>query len=144
MYLLSTGGCDWCTKHGQEELPQVRGQGQKLGGPHARRAAAKRSYPTSEVRGCSQECQAVTAQEWLRWASCIRGQGWRLGGASGREELPHARGQGQWLGGATLCPRRGGCTGAGGPRGAIPRWRSGRVAVKRYSSSKVRETQVRR
>ena len=39
--------------------------------------------------------------------------------------------------------RSGGCTGAGGPRGAIPRWRSGRAAVRRYPSSKVRETQVR-
>ena len=35
---------------GQEELPHVRGQGQKPGGPHARRAAAKRTYPTSKVR----------------------------------------------------------------------------------------------
>jgi len=35
----------------------------KLGGPHARRATAKRSYPTSEVRGSSQECQAATVQE---------------------------------------------------------------------------------
>jgi len=30
------------------------------------------------------------------------------------------------------------CSGAGGPRGAIPRWRSGRAAVRRYLSSKVR------
>ena len=30
------------------------------------------------------------------------------------------------------------CAGAGGPRGAIPHWRSGRVAVRRYPSSKVR------
>ena len=28
--------------------------------------AAKRSYPTSEVRGSGREGQAVTAQEWLR------------------------------------------------------------------------------
>ena len=38
-------------RNGQEELPHVQGQGQKLGGPHVLRAAAKRSYPTSEVRG---------------------------------------------------------------------------------------------
>ena len=38
-------------RRGREELPHVRGQGQKQGGPHARRAAAKRSYPTSKVRG---------------------------------------------------------------------------------------------
>ena len=35
----SAGGCD------------VQGQGQKLGGPHALRAAAKRNYPVSKVRG---------------------------------------------------------------------------------------------
>ena len=31
-----------------------------------------------------------------------------------------------------------GCAGTGGPRGAIPRWRSGREAVRRYPLSKVR------
>ena len=29
------GGCDRRTKRSQEELSHVRGQGQKLGGPHA-------------------------------------------------------------------------------------------------------------
>ena len=43
--------------------------------------------------------------------------------------------QGQWPGGAT---RGVGCAGTGGPRGAIPRWRSGTVVVRRYPSSKVR------
>ena len=52
---LGTGGCDRHTKCGREELPHDRGQGQKLGGPHALRAAAKRSYPTSEVRGSGLE-----------------------------------------------------------------------------------------
>ena len=42
----------------------MRGQGQKLGGPHVRGVAAKSSYPTSESRGIGGECQAVTAQEW--------------------------------------------------------------------------------
>ena len=60
---LSAGGCDRCTKPGREELPNVRGQGQKPGGPHARRAADKRSYPTSEVRSSGGECQTATAQE---------------------------------------------------------------------------------
>ena len=32
---LSAGGGDRCTKRGREELPHVRGQGQKPGGPHA-------------------------------------------------------------------------------------------------------------
>ena len=47
----SAGGCNGRAKHGREELLHIWGQGQKLGGPHARRAAAKRSYPTSEVGG---------------------------------------------------------------------------------------------
>ena len=68
-------------------LPHVRGQGQKLGGPHARRAAAKRSYPASEVRGGSRE-----------EIPHVRGQGRR------REELPHVRGQGRWWGEDTPCP----------------------------------------
>ena len=42
-------------KRSREELPHVRGQGQKLEGPHARRVAAKRSYPTSKVRGSGGE-----------------------------------------------------------------------------------------
>ena len=44
-------GCDRRTECGREELPHVRGQGQKAEGPHSRRMVAKRSYPTSEVRG---------------------------------------------------------------------------------------------
>ena len=36
-------------RHGREEPPHMRGQGQKLGGPHAGRAGAKRSYPMSKV-----------------------------------------------------------------------------------------------
>ena len=31
--------------------------------------AAERSYPTTEERGSSRECQAVTAQEWPREAT---------------------------------------------------------------------------
>ena len=54
-------------------------------------SAAERSYPASEARG----------------------GGW--------EEQPCARGQGLWPGGATPRTRSGGCVGAGGPRGAIPR-----------------------
>ena len=35
----------------------------KPGGPHAQGAAAKKSYPMSEVRDSGRECQAATAQE---------------------------------------------------------------------------------
>ena len=91
--------------------PHVQVQGQKPGGPYARKAAANRSYPTSEVRGSSREYQTVTAQERPRGAT----PGPRSGGAaerrypasevrggdkrsypasevrgSSREELPHA------------------------------------------------------
>ena len=59
---------------------------------------AKRSYPTSEVRGSGRECQIATAQEWPRGATPIL----RSGGeaerryplskvrGSGQEEIPHA------------------------------------------------------
>ena len=91
---------------------------------------AERSYPTSEVRGSSRECQAATVQERPRRATPhprsggaaersypasevrgggreelprVRGQGQR------REELPCVRGQGQWPGGPTPLPRSHGC-----------------------------------
>ena len=81
--------CDRHTKHGREELPHVRGQGQKPGGPHARRAVAKRSYPTSEVRGSGQECQAAMVQERQRRATlCLRS-----GVAAGRSHPTPPRGR---------------------------------------------------
>ena len=95
-----TGGCDRRTKRGREELPHVRCQGQKPGGPLARRAAAKRSYPTSEVRGSCREYQTATALEWPRGAtprprSGVTAESARLRQRrNGQEELPHVRGQG--------------------------------------------------
>ena len=56
-------------RDGREEPPHVRGQGQKPGGLQARRAAAKRSYPMSEVRGSGREYQTVMAQERPRGAT---------------------------------------------------------------------------
>ena len=110
--VLSAGSHDWRAKRGRKELPHVRGQGQKPGGPDARRPVAKRSYPTSKVRGSGRECQAATAQERPRRAtpslrsgegdaersypaSEVRGSDERSYPASqvrggGREELPHA------------------------------------------------------
>ena len=97
------------TECGREELPHVQGQGQRPRVPGCDSAgAAERSYTMSEVRGHR------------------------------REELPPAQGQGQWLGGAAPRPRSSDCAGAGGPRGAIPRSRSGGAVVRRYPSSKVR------
>ena len=108
---------------GREELPRVRGQaGQARGDtqcprsgaatrgvtPRPRSGAAMRgvSYPASEVRGSSLEEIPHTLKPKARGCR--------------QEELPHARCQGRWLGGPTPRPRSRGCTGAGGPRGAIP------------------------
>ena len=157
-------------KHGREELPHVRGQGQRPRVPGcycagmAERsypasevrgggrpggatrlprpgAVAGRSYPTSEVRGSGRECQAATAQEQTRGATPHL----RSGAAAGRSyPTSEVRGGGQpggatpcpmsgrQLKGAAPCPRSGGCMGAGGPRGATPRSRSGGAAVRRY------------
>ena len=66
----SAGGCDGRAKaHGREEPPHVRGQGHKLGGPHARRVTAKRSYPASEVRGSGRQYQTAMVQERPRGAT---------------------------------------------------------------------------
>ncbi|XDA69994.1 hypothetical protein R6Z07M_000357 [Ovis aries] len=125
---LSAGGCNRRTKRGREELHHARGQGQKPEGPHARRAAAKRSYPTSEVRASGREHQAETLQEQPRGATpCLRS------GAAARrsyltaearvgsqEEPPWVGCQRRRPGGTTPQPRSGGCAGAEGPRGAIP------------------------
>ena len=110
-----TGGCNRRTKRGREELPHVRCQGQKPGGPLARRAAAKRSYPTSEVRGSGRKCQSAAARERPRGATLRRRSGAAAGGAT------HAQGQGQRPGGPAPCPGSRGCAGTGGPRGVIPR-----------------------
>ena len=73
-------------KRDREELPHVQGQGQRLRVPGCNGAGtAKRSYPMSEVRGCS------------------------------GEELPHVRGQGQWPRRATRCPRSGAAAGRSYP-----------------------------
>ena len=54
---------------------------------------------------------------------------------SGREELPHIRGQGWWPRGATPHPRSSCCTGTRGLRGATPHSRLGGA-----NSSKVRSS----
>ena len=99
-------------KHGREEPPQVRGQGQKPGGPHAQRVVAKSSYPPSEVRGSGSgwEYQTAMAQEWPRGATPHLRSGGEARGhtqpprsgqrreelpasevsGSGREEIPHS------------------------------------------------------
>ena len=157
--MLSTGGCDdRRAKHSREEPPHVWGQGQKPGGPHARRAAAKRSYPTSEVRGSGREYQTAMAQEQQRGATPRpRSGGWPRGdtrylrsgvvtrgvttrptsGAEGRRSNSRL-GPGAVAGRTNPRSKEPWLRGRRGPRGAIPLWRSGGVAVRRDPSSKVR------
>ena len=52
--------------------------GAEAGGPHARRAAAKRSYPTSKVRGSGWEEIPHTLKQEAR--------------GGGREDQPHIQG----------------------------------------------------
>ena len=76
--VASAGGCNRHTKCNEEELPHVRGQGQKPGGPNARRAAVKSSYPTSEVRGSNREELSHAPKPKARGGS--------------REDQPHIQG----------------------------------------------------
>ena len=74
----------------------------------------------------------------------------------GQEELPHVRGQGRRPGGASPRPRSGGCARSKfkirrSSSEEIPlvqcreqRLRFAGAAMKRYPTSKIRETQVRR
>jgi len=140
------GRCDG--EHSREELPHIWSQGQKPAGPHALGVAAKRSYPTSKVRDSGWEDiphirshgqQLRGATPRLRSGAVAESA--RLGHhRSSREELPPSWSQGWRPGEATPHPRSGGCMGAGGPREAIPRSRSGGAAVRRYLSSKVRSS----
>ena len=88
--------------------PQARGQGNRREElPHTPTPEAmgggREEQPTPEARGCDERSYSM---------SKVRG--------GSREELPRVRGQGWRLGGATLRPGSNGCAGAGGPRGAIP------------------------
>ena len=83
---------------------------------------AERSYPTPEVRGPARE-----KLPHLQGAAAARVQ-------EGREELPHVPGQEGQLWEGTLVQ--------GKEQGAVLRFAG--AAVKRYPTSEVRETQVRR
>ena len=121
-------------------------------------STAERSYPTSEVRGRSREDPMPEGWQPRRVTprprSGAAAESARLRRRrNSREEPARVWGQGRRPRGATSCPRPGwrpggatshqrshGCTGTGGPRGAISRWRSGRLVVRRYPSSKVRSS----
>ena len=141
--LSHTQLCYWqnavpCISWTKESISKPRG-------PHAWKAAAKRSYPTSKVRGSGWECQTATAaQEQPRGATQSPRSGWwprgdtqhLRSGAVMRGVTPHPRSGA--VGGRSYTTPEARGSGTGGPRGAIPRWRSGRVVVRRYPSSKVR------
>ena len=105
---------------GQEELPRVRGQGRRPREPGCNSTgAAKRSFPTSEVRGGGREekphvlgAVAARAQEGLEELLHVQGQ------RGGSEEIPLVQGKEQRL-------------------------RFAGAAVKKYPMSMVRETQVK-
>ena len=86
-------GCDQRAKRSREELPHVRGQGQKPGGPHALEEVAKRNYPTFEVRsGSWEELPDVRGQELLHLQGAVAARAQK-----GLEELFHVQGQeGRW------------------------------------------------
>ena len=88
------------TERGQEELPYVRGQGQKLGDPMPEGRWPRGVTPTSEVRGGGRkELPHASTPE-------ARGGGWEeqpyVQGAvaarvqEGLEELSHIEGQEGW------------------------------------------------
>ena len=132
---------------GWEELPHVRGQGRWLRVPGCDGAgAAERSYPTSEAR--------VSVREELPHT---RGQGWRPRGTTPRQrsgaaaERSNPTSKVQQLHGCRRAERSYSMfkVRRGGP-GEIPllqvekqRLLFAGAAVKRYPTTKVRETQVR-
>ena len=86
------GGCCQCTKRSGEELPYIRGQGQRPRVPGCDSAGtAERSYPMSEVGMVAKRSYPM---------SKVRGDG--------IEEPPHVRGQGK-------CPRPGAAAGRSNP-----------------------------
>ena len=125
---LSMGGCNRRTSVWPRVATPCPRSGAEPGRTQCVKGSGQEELPMSEVRGSSWECQAATAQERREElpksrsraaaersypTSEIKGSGW--------EELSHGRSQGRWLGGPTPRRRSGGCSGTGGPRGAIPR-----------------------
>ena len=106
---------------GQEELPHVWGQGQWLRVPGCDSpGAAERSYPTPQARGGGQEEQPHVQGVVAVWAQ------------EDLEKLFHIQSQ------------RGSSEEIRLIQGKEQRLRFARAAMKRYPTSKVRETQVRR
>ena len=108
-------------KHGREEPPLTQGQGLQQRVPGCvGTGAAERSYPTSEVRAAARRSYPVSKEWWL----CRQR----------RDEKSYS----------TFKVRRGGREKIPLVQGKEQRLRFAGAAVKRYPTSKVRETQVRR
>ena len=109
------------------------------------RSVAKRSHLSPKVRGGDGECQAATAQEWSRGATPHP----RSGAAAGRS---YPISKELWLHGSrrdersysTFKIRKGGREEIPLIQGKEQRLCFAGAAMKRYPTSKVRETQVRR
>ena len=99
-----------------------------------RRRNGRKELPASEDRGRDREEIPSVRGQVRPWKELtrVRGQGQRLRGATPRPRPRVVAGR------TNPTSRELSCMGTGGPRGAIPRWRSGRAAVRRYPSSKVR------
>ena len=103
------------------------------------RGCDERSYPTSEVRGSGRECQAATCRNSRQELPKSEARG------GGQEEQPHlpgvvaARAQEDLEGYSTFKVIRGDLL-----QGKEQWLRFAEAAMKRYPTSKVRETQVRR
>ena len=100
---------------------------------------ARRSYPTSEVRGDSRKELSRIRGQGQRPRSGVAAKSARLQQRrSSQEELPQpeARDNGQE---EQPLSRSGGCPGARGPAGTIPHSRSGGAAVRRYPTFKVQQ-----
>ena len=108
-------------KHGREELPLTQGQGLQQRVPGCvGTGAAERSYPTSEVRAAAGRSYPMS-REWRlhRQRGAERSYSTFKVRRGGHEKIPLLQGKEQLL-------------------------RFAGAAVKRYPTSKVRETQVRR
>ena len=110
----STPAAKNCAEACPRGATHTQGQGWQPRAPGCNgTGVAKRSYPTSEVRGGS------------------------------REELPYARGQGRQPQGATPCRRSGAAAETSNLMSKAQRLHFAGAAVKRHPTPKVRETQVR-
>ena len=77
-------------------------------------------------KGNAKECSNYSTIALISHAGNVAERSYPMEKVTGgsQEELPHTRSQGRQPRGATPHPRRGGCAGAGGPRGATPCSRS--------------------